>query len=89
MVRAEWLSSSKNKTGRESLSVIATGSKAFAASGLHSVTPPKLCPFATRTTGATAATAAMMVPSVIHLIVWSWKLWQLPQTMSSKVRDKG
>src|SRR6267378_6733514 len=29
-------------------------------------TPPKLCPIASWTTGATEATAAVMVPSVVH-----------------------
>jgi hypothetical protein len=59
----------KNKAGRESFSGNRDRLKSICCAWFlnHiSFTPQKLCPIASCTTGATEATAAMMVPSVVH-----------------------
>jgi hypothetical protein len=83
-----WISrsvSKENKAGRESFLGNRDRLKSFCCAWFlnHiSFTPQKLCPIASCTTGATEATAAMMVPGVVHDLSRQPKLWQVPETMS-------
>jgi hypothetical protein len=74
----------QNKAGRESFSGNRDRLKSFCCVWFlnHiSFTPQKLCPIASCTTGATEATEAMMVPSVVH------DLSRAAETMASPGND--
>jgi hypothetical protein len=76
--------SEENKAGRESLSGNRDRLKSFCCAWFLnqiSFTPQKLCPIASCTTGATEATAAMMVPGVVH------DLSRAAETMASPGND--